>query len=422
MQPKIKKTRLFLPALILIFSLALTVFAWKETKGFIEYQTHERFNSATREIVIRTEDKLNEYIDILYAARALFAASENVERDEWRVFINTQNFSERLPGIQALEFVNRVGLEEKDDFIVNVKSNISIKPSGYPSFSIYPEGEREEYFVVNYIEPIEGNEKAFGFDLASNPDRREALEKARDTGLPIATAPITLVQETGEQAGFLIFLAVYKKDMPVDTLEERRIGLNGFVLAVFRADDLFSALLDNIGEVEGINIEIFDYTDSLSEKSKLFSHEHGDSLYQPMFFEDSNLDIASRKWVLHFENSSEFFISSVEKILPLIVLGVGLIFSILVFLVLYSLFRTKDKAIELAKKITIDLATSKKEADKARKLAEDKAVEVEKANTLMMGRESRILELKEENQRLRKGQDEKKKPRNHESGFYDSNI
>ncbi len=265
MQQKIKKTKLLLPILMFIFSLTLAIFAWKETENFVEYQRQEQFNSAAKEIVIRTKDKLNEYVDILYASRALFAASKSVGRDNWQAFINAQNFDKRFPGIQALEFISKVSLEEKSDFIATVRFDTSLEPLGYPSFNIYPEGERKEYFVVNYIEPFERNEKAFGFDLASNPDRREALEEARDTGLPVATAPITLVQETEEQAGFLIFLAVYKNDMPVGVLEERRIALDGFVLAVFRADDLLSTLLHNIDKAEGISVNIFDSTDSLGE-------------------------------------------------------------------------------------------------------------------------------------------------------------
>jgi len=414
MQTKRKRTNLIIPTLILIFSLALSIFAWRETQELIEHQKQERISGTTEEITIRTEDKLDEYIDILYASRALLIASNGVERSEWQAFISAQNFNERLPGIQALELISRVNLQEKDSFIAGVKSDTSLNPLGYPDFNIYPEGERVEYFVVNYIEPFEENEKAFGFDLASSPDRKEALDKARDTGLPVATAPIKLVQETGEQAGFLIFLAIYEKGMPINTLSERQAALSGFILAVFKADDLFSVLLNNIDAAEEINIEIFD-TGDLNEKFKLFSHRHEESSYQPIFSKINSIDIAGREWELHFEESSEFSTSLTERILPLAVLSAGLIFSVLVFSILYSLFRTKDRAVRLAEKMTADLKISKKEA-------EDKAAELKKANNLMMERELRIIELKEENQELKKGHNKKKKLQNNKSDFYDSNI
>ena len=40
-----------------------------------------------------------------------------------------------------------------------------------------PAGKREEYFPVYFVEPFKGNEKALGFDLASNPARRERAQR-----------------------------------------------------------------------------------------------------------------------------------------------------------------------------------------------------------------------------------------------------
>jgi len=74
-----------------------------------------------------------------------------------------------------------------------------------------------------------------------------------------------------------------------------------------------------------------------------------------MFVQDSDLSIAGRKWALHFEDSSEFFPSSAEKLLPLTVLIAGLIFSFLIFFVLHSFSRTKLRALQLAQELTVDL-------------------------------------------------------------------
>ncbi len=87
--------------------------------------------------------------------------------------------------------------------------------------------QSDTYFPVYFVEPLEGNEAAVGFDLASNPTRLEALIQARDTGTPVATARITLVQETGRQFGFLIFVPVFGEGLSHDTVEERRRSLEG---------------------------------------------------------------------------------------------------------------------------------------------------------------------------------------------------
>lgn len=53
---------------------------------------------------------------------------------------------------------------------------------------------RDNHYPVYYIEPLIGNEEAFGFDLGSDITRLEAIIQSRDTALPIATEAITLVQ------------------------------------------------------------------------------------------------------------------------------------------------------------------------------------------------------------------------------------
>ena len=98
-------------------------------------------------------------------------------------------------------------------------------------------GPRQYYYPVDYVAPLAGNEPAVGFDLGSDPARLDALDNATDTGQAVATERITLVQETGTQAGFLIAIPVYRQKMPLTTVEQRRLALQGFVLGVFRAGD-----------------------------------------------------------------------------------------------------------------------------------------------------------------------------------------
>ena len=73
-----------------------------------------------------------------------------------------------------------------------------------------PANEREFYVVVQYIEPLEQNLKALGYDVFSNVQRKEALRSAQVTGELTGTAPITLVQEADSQAGVLFFMPVLR--------------------------------------------------------------------------------------------------------------------------------------------------------------------------------------------------------------------
>ena len=100
--------------------------------------------------------------------------------------------------------------------------------------------------MVNYIEPLAGNEKAVGYDVYSNPVRRQALDDASLSGTMVATDPIRLVQETSNQTGILVFLPVYKGGVtPQSELDRARL-LKGFVVGVFRTGDLLDQALQGM--------------------------------------------------------------------------------------------------------------------------------------------------------------------------------
>ncbi len=119
-------------------------------------------------------------------------------------------------------------------------------------------GDREEYFPVFFVEPLKGNEKALGFDLASDPVRNEALKRAAATGSLVATSRVKLVQETGDQYGFLVFRPVYRGGVQPSSVQDRRARLMGFALAVFRVGDIVEKAGAIANAASGLHVAIFD--------------------------------------------------------------------------------------------------------------------------------------------------------------------
>ena len=104
----------------------------------------------------------------------------------------------RNHAIQALEWIPRVPKRSRQ------KYEEEARHGGFRSFEFTERlssvqmvraGEREEYFPVFFVAPFQGNEKALGFDLASDPVRRQALQSSADSGQMVATNRIKLVQE-----------------------------------------------------------------------------------------------------------------------------------------------------------------------------------------------------------------------------------
>ena len=164
--------------------------------------------------------------------------------------------------LQALEWIPRVERVARSHYEALARAD------GIPEFrfrelrkggSLEAAGQRDEYFPVFYVEPLGGNERALGYDLASNPVRLMALAEARDSGKIVATARVRLVQEKGDQYGTLIFAPVYNRPGP-ETAVARREALRGFALSVVRIGDLISGAdyARQRGESRLVDIHLFD--------------------------------------------------------------------------------------------------------------------------------------------------------------------
>lgn len=230
-------------SLALLAIIAALVFARSREEQRLQLSFQKQANVAVNAI----DSSLVKYEEILQSIRSLYASSENVRRQDFRSFVSRT--LARVPGIQALSWNPVISDEQRDELERGARED------GFSNFRIternaqghlVPAGNREEYVAVYYIEPYEGNESALGFDVTSDPTRLEALHAARDSGRPTATAPITLVQETGTQAATLMTIPIYASAEAPENIEDRRSSLLGYAVGVLRIGDLVTAALDGI--------------------------------------------------------------------------------------------------------------------------------------------------------------------------------
>lgn len=185
--------------------------------------------------------------------------SRRVERAEFENF--TAPMLTNSPSTAALEWVPRVRHADREAF------EQAARDDGLAQFQFTQQGDagtmvrREDaefYFPVFYVAPLLGNLNAIGFDLASEPMRRAALEQAMRSGRPVATAPITLVQASGRERAILIFRPVYEaRKTPLNSDSAREEALLGFALGVFRVASLVEAAVSGL-DYQGIDIQIVD--------------------------------------------------------------------------------------------------------------------------------------------------------------------
>jgi signal transduction histidine kinase len=244
--------RIATPSIVLGFSLLLTLaaaaFAWYAARARAE----ARFGLAVEESRDRIARRLDTYVLMLRGGAAYLAAADSVGPDQFRAYVSRLEVARYYPGIQGIGFTRRFQPGAVEAEIQRIRTDFD------PGFEIRPAPPRDEIHAIVFLEPRdERNRAAIGYDMYSEPRRRAAMIRARDTGEAAMSERVRLVQETEgvQQPGFLVYFPVYQGGFLPPTIEQRRDRLIGYVYAPFRAGDLFSGIF---GDSPPLAFRIFD--------------------------------------------------------------------------------------------------------------------------------------------------------------------
>jgi CHASE1-domain containing sensor protein len=264
-------------------------------------------------------------LEELFGLRSLFELRAEVRRDEFRTF--AADSIQLHPSIQALEWLPWIPAAQRKAYESTARreglKDFQIVELG-PEKKLVPAGPRAEYFPIYFVEPLIGNESALGFDPWSEATRRAGLERSRDTGERIASGRITLVQESGQQAGVVVTLPVYRNDAPHSSLAERRTNLRGFISGVFRLGNLVATPAQSL-EQEGISFTLKDVTD-LPMGELLARNAMARESWTTGLRWGQTIALAGRSWQMEF-NAGRTYLSRQHTWLAWIVLLVGLLLA-----------------------------------------------------------------------------------------------
>ena len=286
---------LWVPLLVLVMALGMTYVLWMDAQNNALKALGTELKFHQLEVAERLRQRMLDYDQVLYSVRGLFIASKSVERDEFRDFYAGLNIKERFPLIVGLGYIQRVPDSLKS---LHIAAN---RNEGFPNYTLHPDGKRELYTPVVYLEPSSGlNLRAIGYDTYSEPIRRAAMARARDANRAVITERLVLVQDVGQKAqfGFLMLLPVYQNGMPLNTLAERRSYIIGWVVASFRAEALMGGILGKSSA--DLDIEIFDGK-AMTENTLLYKTNKVLDAQGPsgaLFQDVQQLKIADHTWTM----------------------------------------------------------------------------------------------------------------------------
>ncbi len=367
---------------ILAISLAVTAIAWYLSSQYIRDRASDRFLFRVSEMEVSIEQRMLEYEQVLRGGVGLMEASNNVSRAEWRTYFENSRFQEYYPGIQGVGFSRVVKADEKDALVE------SIRAEGFPEFDIRPDGERDVYTAIVYLEPFDWrNQRAFGFDMYSEATRRAAMDAAVASGEPTISGVVKLVQETEDdvQQGFLLYLPVFENGETVEEEGQQLASVVGFVYAPFRTRDLMVGIRKS--NLPDIDFKIYD-GESESTANLLYSSHL--PMLRPAsegnadFVLTKQLHLRGRDWTIHFESQPDF-ISGGESAISLAVAFIGLLVDVLLFLVIGSIGRQQRQAERIAEQMTSEFRKAQKQFQAVCDTAHDPIVLLDESRQVVYG-------------------------------------
>ena len=254
--------------------------------------------------------------EVVHGLKSLYDCSENVEYEEFKTMVDSflLRHQER---IQGLSWNPRLSANQIDESAADYNpAFLETIRKDFPDFEITERDEqnklahvdvkkrKDNFFIpVAYIEPYPSNQKAHGFDIASNAQRKESIEAARDTDQIHATPTISLVQQNTR--GVLVIAPLY--DGKPITLESQRELFKGVVVGVFKVGEMADQAMKSTA-VRNLSFELLEGNFSLPFTLKNINAGSFNTIYNSSedqseifpklsrFIETDTLTFANRTW------------------------------------------------------------------------------------------------------------------------------
>ena len=336
-----------IPLLVLAALLAATHELWRQEWRNIERETRTNFEFRTREAIVRIEQRMRSYEQVLHAADGLFQAAGKVGQDDFHSFIDNLQLRSNYPGIQEV---------------------------GYCRLAPATGATGGERCPVIYIESVSGSgQRALGYDNFADVVRRNAMELARDTGKVAISNKVKLLGEDAAtaQTGMRMYLPVYRKGAVILDAQGRRANLAGWIYATFDLDTLTESLIGPRGAE--VAVEVVDDT-TVPEGGDLFDADRdrvgGESAVR-LLNDARSIDIGGYTWTITVRSLPDLVSPLVIGKTRLIANG-GIAAALLLSFFTWFFMRGRSRALLAAQKLIerdamLSAATQRAEAANASK-------------------------------------------------------
>ncbi len=342
---------------------ACTLAGWVLVDRQAEAAQGARFERLVERVEDALRDRLDSAAQNVSAARALIESSDSVSRQEWATFVeSTHGYA--AGGVVGIGFIERVARADLDAFEARQRAEWDNR------FAVERAGTNEFLYVVTLIEPIATNLDALGLDIGAGTNRRAAAESAMRDGKLRLTRRINILDRGRNVPGFLLLAPVYRVNQPLRDAAERTAALRGWAYASLRIDHLLAGIVERTDRL--VDFEVFDGAEASLDRLMYDADGHLGGRAEPRvvsagdfarrsFHTSRTLEFFGRPWTLHVSTRPEFNAGG-NWWLPRVILGGGLLATVMATVLTWTLVNARSRALRLADAMTESLRRAEAEA------------------------------------------------------------
>ncbi len=250
--------------MVAILGIVFSCVAYARARKDAQRQTQTEFIRRAEARSAHTRERIAHFQGGLFGLTNLLTADVSVSRNEFAIAANAM--LTHYSGITALEWVGVVSEDKRAEVEAAVSAELGrhfqfTKPSHQGEIERAPAAR--EHYPILYVEPMEGNERAFGFDLAFGPTTKDLANARRNREVTVSRR-IRLIQETADLSSVIFIWPVFKNIKGVPQLM-------GYVQGVFRLNDILARGLDGT-DGDALDILWIDPRETDPDYRELFSY------------------------------------------------------------------------------------------------------------------------------------------------------
>lgn len=320
--------------------LVITLWSWNNARDNLTNDLQASLNNTTETIRNTIANSLNSYAEVLRGGAGLLAVNPGTTQQTWQQYIRNVEALNRYPGLQGVSYIQIVPSGELTTFLQQHTT-----ANGAP-YIISPDYAREQYALTRFSEPLTNRSlQTPSNDPLTDPVRSKAMLQARDTGQATITARTILMRDSERpQAGFVVYVPVYRPGAPINNTQERQAALQGYVAAGVRTGELIDGLVgDNLPSYVGL--KIYDGTEQTTDQLIYASTSFQSLSTQPNLTSAQQiLDKDTGQWSIVAVATPQVA-SATQRKQPQEILVTGLLFSILITTLLFIIMSQRAQAI-----------------------------------------------------------------------------